>query len=90
MLGAGASGRNGGQVLNWINGVSTDDPERLLRLHGTTRRGIDLAEELAARYAPAGTFRRRGSLVVYTDPRRADAAHAHVERLAQAGIPVPS
>jgi len=87
VLGNGASGRNGGQVLNWINGVTTDNPERLRRLHATTCRGIDLAEELAERYAPPGTFRRQGSLVVYTDPRRAEAAHGHTERLAEAGIP---
>ncbi len=87
VLGAGASGRNGGQVLNWVNGVATDDPERLQRLHATTRRGIDLAEHLAGRYAPPGTFRRHGSLLVYTDPRRAEVAHAHVERLARLSIP---
>jgi glycine/D-amino acid oxidase-like deaminating enzyme len=87
VLGNGASGRSGGLVLNWINGVTTVDPERLRRLHATTRQGIDLAEELAARHAPPGTFRRQGTLTVYTDARRADAAHAYVERLVKAGIP---
>lgn len=87
ILGNGASGRSGGQVLNWINGVATDDPERLRRLHEATRVGIDLAEELAGRYAPPGTFRRLGCLEVYTDPQRAAAAHRRVERLEQAGIP---
>jgi glycine/D-amino acid oxidase-like deaminating enzyme len=87
VLGNGASGRNGGQVLNWINGVTTEDPERIRRIHAATRLGIDLAEELARRYAPPGTFRRHGCLEVYTDPRRAEAAHARVERLERAGIP---
>ena len=58
-LGHGASGRNGGQVLNWINGVTPETPEAARRIHGATRAGIDLAEELATRYAPPGTFRRQ-------------------------------
>ena len=28
-LANGASGRNGGQALNWINGVASDDPDNL-------------------------------------------------------------
>ena len=87
VLGHGASGRNGGQVLNWVNGVSAEAPEAALRIHRATRAGIDLAEELSARYAPDGTFRRGGALEVYTDPRRAEAAAARVEWLAAAGIP---
>src|SRR5262245_65756771 len=47
VLGQGASGRNGGQVLNWINGVEPETAEQLRRVHATTRAGIDLAEELA-------------------------------------------
>ncbi len=86
-LGHGASGRNGGQVLNWINGVADDDPARLRRIHATTAAGIDLAEALAARYAPPGTFRRGGCLEVFTDAARADTAHARAERLATLGIP---
>src|SRR5512145_831053 len=87
VLGQGASGRNGGQVLNWVNGVEPETPEGLRRVHGATRAGIDLAEQLASRFAPPGTFRRQGALTVYTDPRRAEAAAAHVEALARAGIP---
>jgi glycine/D-amino acid oxidase-like deaminating enzyme len=86
-LGNGASGRNGGQVLHWINGVSTDDPAVACRVHAVTGRGIDIAERLAAAHAP-GAFRRTGCLEVYTDPGRAEAAHARVERLAAAGIPL--
>jgi glycine/D-amino acid oxidase-like deaminating enzyme len=87
VLGHGASGRNGGQVLNWVNGVTPDTPEAARRIHGATRLGIDLAEELARRYAPAGTFRRQGALELYTDTRRAEQAHARVEALVAAGIP---
>jgi len=86
-LGNGASGRNGGQVLHWINGVSTNDPVVARRVHAVTGRGIDIAERLAAAHAP-GAFRRSGCLEVYTDSRRAEVAHAHVERLTAAGIPL--
>ncbi len=86
-LGQGASGRNGGQVLHWINGVSPKTPEALRRIHSVTGLGIDIAEELAAKYAPPGTFRRQGVLEVLTDARRAEEAHARVERLQAAGIP---
>src|SRR6266850_7338165 len=54
ILGNGASGRSGGQVLHWINGVTTDDPDELFRIHAATDIGIGLAESLAARYAPPG------------------------------------
>ena len=87
VLGQGASGRNGGQVLNWINGVTPRTPDELRRIHGVTSAGIDLAEQLAARYAPPETFRRHGALEIATDPRRAEAAHARVEALCAAGIP---
>jgi glycine/D-amino acid oxidase-like deaminating enzyme len=86
-LGNGASGRNGGQVLHWINGVSAADPELARRVHAVTSRGIDLEERLAAAHAP-GAFRRSGCLEVYTDARRAEGAQAWVERLAAAGVPL--
>jgi glycine/D-amino acid oxidase-like deaminating enzyme len=87
VLGRGASGRNGGQVLNWVNGLTPESPEEARRIHAATSAGIDLAEALARRYAPEGTFRRRGCLEVYTDPRRAEAARARAEALRAAGIP---
>ena len=87
VLGQGASGRNGGQVLNWVNGVEPETPEEIRRIHRATSAGIDLAEALAERFAPPSTFRRQGCLEIYTDPRRADAAAARVERLRAAGEP---
>jgi glycine/D-amino acid oxidase-like deaminating enzyme len=87
VLGQGASGRNGGQVLHGINGVVPEDPEAERRVHAATGAGIDLAETLAARYAPPGTFRRSGCLAIYTDPRRAEAAERHAAELRALGIP---
>jgi glycine/D-amino acid oxidase-like deaminating enzyme len=85
-LGHGASGRNGGQVLHWVNGVTPQTPDALRRIHAVTQQGIDIAEQLATRFAPPGTFRRNGCLEVYTDPQRAEAAHARVEAWNAAGI----
>ena len=85
VLGQGASGRNGGQVLHWINGVSPRTPEELRRNHAATGLGIDIAERLAIEHAP-GAFRRGGALEVLTDARRAEEAHARVERWRAAGI----
>ena len=85
-LGQGASGRSGGQVLHGINGVTPNAPESLRRIHAVTGAGIDLAEEWASRFAP-GAFRRGGCLEIYTDARRAEAAHAQAEAQRAAGIP---
>jgi glycine/D-amino acid oxidase-like deaminating enzyme len=87
VLGQGASGRNGGQALHWVNGHEPRTPEETRRVHAATGLGIDIAESLAARFAPPGTFRRNGCLVVYTHPERAEAAAAHVEALNAAGVP---
>lgn len=87
-IGNGASGRNGGQVLNWLNGVANDDPEVARRVFAFTQQGISLIEEIASAHAPPGTFVRRGCLELYTDAARAEDAHAEVERLQALGIPV--
>jgi gamma-glutamylputrescine oxidase len=86
VLGQGASGRNGGQVLNWVNGVEPETPEATRRVHAATRAGIDLAEQFAGKFAP-GAFSRSGCLEVYTDPGRAEKAALRVERLREAGVP---
>jgi glycine/D-amino acid oxidase-like deaminating enzyme len=87
VLGQGASGRNGGQVLHWINGFEPKTEDELRRVHAATGAGIDIAEQLAARFAPPGTFRRQGALEVYTDAGRAEGAAQRVETLRAAGIP---
>src|SRR3954466_15948228 len=44
LLANGASGRNGGLALNWVNGVSTTDLALAKRVYDTTRAGIDALE----------------------------------------------
>ena len=87
-LGNGASGRNGGLVLNWVNGVDTRDLSMARRIFDTTKAGIDAIEARIREHALDVPFRRDGCLDVLTDWRRAEAAAHEVERLQTAGIPV--
>ncbi len=87
-VGNGASGRNGGQILNWINGVSDQDPELTRRVHAITRQGIELGASLAAACDVAWAFAQEGCLEVYTDNARAERAQQRVERLTGLGIPL--
>ena len=52
-LGNGASGRNGGQVLNGINGVEPREATLAQRVFAATSAGIDIVEALAAASARA-------------------------------------
>lgn len=87
-IGNGASGRNGGQVLNWLNGVAHDTPDDARRDFAFTQEGVQLIADIARAHAPSGTFTRNGCLELCTDARRAEAAHAATEKLASFGIPV--
>ncbi|AUX49059.1 FAD-dependent oxidoreductase [Sorangium cellulosum] len=85
-LANGASGRNGGMMLNWINGVSYRDPELTRRVYEATRDGIDDIVALIQEHGLPVRHRRDGCMEVLTDTRRAEAAHARVEQLATWGI----
>jgi gamma-glutamylputrescine oxidase len=78
-LANGASGRNGGQVLSGINGVSPHDEDLGKRVHAATGAGIDIMADLAARSTIDCGFSRRGCLEVYTTPRSAEAAEARTQ-----------
>lgn len=86
-IGNGASGRNAGMALNWINGVDAAHPERAKRVWETTQRGIRWIADVIERHGLDVRFRRAGTLETYTDPERAEHAHAKVEKLAAYGIP---
>lgn len=87
-LANGASGRNGGQVLNGINGVEPDEPGLARRLFAATRAGIDIVEQLAAETTLDAGFLRAGCIEVQTTARSADAAAALVERWQGWGLPL--
>ena len=87
-LGSGASGRNGGQVLNGINGVEPRDAELGRRVFAATHAGIDIVAALAARSAIDCGFSRRGCLEVYTSAAAAEEAQARVETWRGWGLPM--
>lgn len=87
-IGTGASGRNGGMALHWINGVDATSEERCKRLYAVTTAAIDKIEATIARHAPHVRFRRKGCLEVYTDRARAEKAQAKTEKMASWGLPV--
>jgi gamma-glutamylputrescine oxidase len=84
----GASGRNGGQVLNWINGVETTEEVLTRRVHGVTAAGIQWIYDLIRDHSLRVDHSRLGCLEVYTTNAHAEEAHAKVERLKAWGIPV--
>ena len=86
-LANGASGRNGGLMLNGIS-VLEDDPDILAREHAVTRAAIDEVETLIREHKLDVRFRRTGCYQVATSQRSAEAAHALVEQLAARGLPL--
>lgn len=87
-LANGASGRNGGMMLNWINGVDYEDPERARRIFDLTRGGIDWIVDLVAQHGLKVGLRREGCLEVFTDTARAESAAQEAEHLQAAGLPI--
>jgi glycine/D-amino acid oxidase-like deaminating enzyme len=87
-LANGASGRNAGLVLNWVNGAKTVDLEAARRIYDTTSAGIDALATRIREHALDVPFRREGCIELVTDPVRAEAAARDAERLQSAGIPV--
>ncbi len=87
-LANGASGRNGGMVLNWVNGVETGTPEVARRIYDTTLMGIALIDGLIREHGLDIAWRRDGCLEVFTDEARAAAAAKRAEWLQAAGVPV--
>lgn len=87
-LANGASGRNGGMMLNWLPYDPPPNPEVDALVYRTTNAGIDTIEEIIHRHSLPVSYRRDGTLSVYTSAVRADYAQARAEYLRDIGIPV--
>lgn len=87
-LANGASGRNGGLALNWINGIGTDDPDLTRQVYDLTSAGLVAIRTLIERHHLLVDHRFDGTLTLHTSPERAEAAHAEAEYLQGLGIPV--
>lgn len=86
-LANGASGRNGGQVLNGINGIEPRDPALGRRVFEATHAGIDIVAELAGQSTIDCGFTRRGALQVATSAASAEASQALVATWQSWGLP---
>ena len=86
-LANGASGRNGGMMLNWVNGIDHADPELTARIYQLTSAGIAGIRAVIARHDLPVDYRCDGTVTVFTDPARAEAAHAAVSAENALGIP---
>jgi glycine/D-amino acid oxidase-like deaminating enzyme len=84
----GASGRNGGLMLNWVNGVEPGDPVRAKTIFDATKEGIDLIEGIIRDNGLSVRWRRDGSMHVHTRQKGADEAQKEVEGLRSVGLPL--
>lgn len=87
-VGNGASGRNGGMMLNWVNGIDTHDEALTRRIWACTQQGMDLIVETIRSEGLRVRLRRDGALETFTTHERAEQAHAKAERLRAWGVPV--
>ena len=87
-LGHGASGRNGGLLLNWINGAHPADAMGAKQIFDATQEGMAIVDGMIRDHGLAVPCARDGALEVITDERRWPAAVAEVERLAGVGVPL--
>ncbi|HUQ03765.1 MAG TPA: FAD-binding oxidoreductase [Kofleriaceae bacterium] len=86
-LANGASGRNGGLVLNGIS-AHDDNPDLMVREHAVTNGGIDAIEALIREHQLKVRWKRNGCLHLATSAKAAEAAHALTEQLAARGMPL--
>lgn len=84
----GGSGRNGGLMLNWVNGVEPGDPARAAAIFRATREGIDGVEAIIREHALDVRWRRDGTLSVITRAAGVDEAAREVEALRAEGLPL--
>ncbi len=87
-IGNGASGRNGGMVLNWIYGIDGGSPEGNKAIYDLTRSGIDFIEALIRDERMPVRFSRDGHMEVFTRNHTAEEGHRWVEQRASWGVPV--
>lgn len=87
-LANGASGRNGGMMLNWVYGTGPMSDEMTRRVYQATNETIDEIEAIIARHQLEVSYRRDGCLEVFTDEQRAREAEQEAAYLQELGIPV--
>jgi glycine/D-amino acid oxidase-like deaminating enzyme len=87
-LANGASGRNGGMMLNWVYGTGAMSAEMTARVYHATNQTIDSIEEIIKSHRLDVSYRRDGCFEVFTDEQRAIEAKEEVAYLNSIGVPV--
>ncbi len=86
-LANGASGRNGGMLLNWLSDHTGYSDDMLAKVYHMTSQGIQMMVDIIKEHNLDVSYRLDGTLHTYTDPARAEAAHAETEHLNTLGVP---
>lgn len=87
-LANGASGRNGGMMLNWVYGTGPMSDEMTHRVYSATNSTIDSIEEIIARHNLNVSYRRDGCMEIFTDEQRAKEAQEEVAYLNSIDVPI--
>jgi glycine/D-amino acid oxidase-like deaminating enzyme len=87
-LANGASGRNGGMMLNWVYGVGPMSDEMTAHVYHATHQTIDSIEQIIQTHHLDVSYRRDGCFEVFTDEQRAVEAQAEAAHLNSIGVPV--
>lgn len=87
-LANGASGRNGGMMLNWVYGTGPMTDEMTRRVYQATNETIDEIEAIIAAHKLEVSYRRDGCMEVFTDEARAREAEQEAAYLQGLGVPV--
>ncbi len=87
-LANGASGRNGGMMLNWVYGTGVMSDDMTHRVYSATHETIDHIEATIKKHGLDVSYRRDGCFEVFTDEQRAIEAKKEVEYLNNIGVPI--
>ena len=87
-LANGASGRNGGMMLNWVYGTGSMSDVMTKRVYQSTLDTIDGIEAIIQKHNLKVSYRRDGCFEVFTDAKRAEEAEADAKYYQSLGIPI--
>lgn len=87
-LGNGASGRTAGLMLNWLVDQASYSDDLLRPTYDLTCGGVKEIMEIINRHKLSVSCRCDGTLQIYTDTPRAEAAKRETEKFQGLGIPV--
>jgi glycine/D-amino acid oxidase-like deaminating enzyme len=84
----GASGRNGGQMLNWVHGFDPRSPQEAKRIYDATREGIESVLGIVGEHGLRVPVRREGHLDVLTSAHAAEESEKALQEIEGSGVPL--